>query len=82
MYLVDTSVWVDFLRGRDEPHVGLLRDLLSNPLAVKLTHLIFMEILQGTRDTPAYDRLCDYFSGQRFVAFDQPLGSHAAAARI
>ena len=38
MYLVDTSVWVDYLRGRDRPHVGFLRDLLSNPRAVGITH--------------------------------------------
>ena len=67
MYLVDTSVWVDFVRGRHEPHVSLLRDLLGNPLAVSITHLVYMEILQGARDPASYVRLQDYFSGQRFV---------------
>ena len=82
MYLVDTSVWVDFIRGRDEPHVSLLRDLLANPLAVNITHLVYMEILQGARDQAFYVRLKEYFSGQRFVGFEQPLASHAAAARM
>ena len=82
MYLVDTSVWVDYIRGRDGPHVGFLRDLLSNPLAVSITHLIYMEILQGARNPASYERLQNYFGGQRFVGFDQPLASHAAAARI
>ena len=82
MYLVDTSVWVDYIRGRDAPHVAFLRDLLSNPLAVSITHLVYMEILQGARDSASYDRLQAYFSGQRFVAFDQPLVSYATAARI
>ena len=26
MYLVDTSVWVDYIRGRDRQHVGFLRE--------------------------------------------------------
>ncbi|MCY4013215.1 MAG: PIN domain-containing protein [Gammaproteobacteria bacterium] len=82
MYLVDTSVWVDFVRGRDLAHVAFLRDLLSNPLAVSITHLVYLEILQGARNRRGYDRLKDYFGGQRFVAFDEPLASHAAAARM
>lgn len=82
MYLVDTSVWVDYIRGRNAAHVAFLRDLLSNPLAVSISHLVYLEILQGARDQRGYDRLKDYFSGQRFVAFDEPLASHAAAARL
>ena len=82
MYLVDTSVWVDYIRGRGHSHVRFLKDLLSNPLAVSITPLIYMEILQGARDHESYDRLLSYFSGQQFVDFDQPAASHAAAARI
>ena len=82
MYLVDTSVWVDYLRGRDRPHVGFLRDLLSNPVAVGITHLIYMEILQGARDAAAFDRLQSYFGEQRLHSFEDMAASHASAARI
>ena len=82
MYLVDTSVWIDYIRGGDDPHVSFLRDLLSNPVAVYVSDLIYMEILQGARDAAAYVRLRDYFRGQQFVAFEQPLASHEAAARM
>ena len=37
MYLVNTSVWVDYIRGWSRPHVRFLRDLLSNPVAVGIT---------------------------------------------
>ena len=82
MYLVDTSVWVDFLRGADEAHVRTLEDMLLNPLAVSITPLIYMEILQGARDLAAFGRLRAYCSGQRFVDFDDPLAGHEAAARL
>ena len=82
MYLVDTSVWIDYIRGRGEAHVHFLGDLMSNPLAVSITSLIYMEILQGARDSTAFERLQNYFNGQRFVDFEQPANSHEAAARI
>ena len=82
MYLVDTSVWVDYIRGGEGAHVAFLRELLDNPLAVGITHLIYMEILQGARDTAAFDRLHSYFSGQIFYSFHDLTDGHAAAARI
>ena len=81
-YLVDTSVWLDFLQGQDSPQVSFLDDLLSNPLAVGITDLIFMEILQGARDQKVLDQLRSYFSGQRFYRFDDPATSHASAAQL
>ena len=82
MYLVDTSVWIDYIRGGSDPQVRFLRGLLANPLSVSIAPLIYMEILQGARDSGAFERLQDYLSGQRFVDFEQPANSHAAAARI
>ena len=82
MYLVDTSVWVDYIRGREGAHVAFLRELLDNPLTVGITHLIYMEILQGARDAAAFDQLHSYFSGQIFYSFRDLTDGHAAAARI
>ena len=82
MYLVDTSVWIDYLRGRDCAHVEFLRGLLPHPLAVGITHLIYAEILQGARNPGAFDRLRTYFGGQRFHTFADAVRSHALAARM
>lgn len=82
MYLVDTSVWVDFLIGRELPHVRFLDELLANPLATGLTDIVYMEILQGARDQSAFDRLTAYFAGQRFYGFQESLQSHGRAARM
>lgn len=82
MYLVDTSVWIDYLRGRDCAHVEFLRGLLPHPLVVGITHLIYTEILQGARGPAAFDRLRAHYGGQRFYVFADAVESYAAAARM
>lgn len=82
MFLVDTSVWIDFLQGRGGPHVEFLDGLLDNPLAVGVSEAIYMEILQGARDQIAFDRLRRYFSSQRFYIFGDSRQAHESAAQI
>lgn len=82
MYLVDTSVWIDYLRDRDGPHVAFLEGLLRDPRTVGISNVIYLEVLQGARDMAAYEDLKAYFSGQRFHAFRDPVEGHARAARI
>lgn len=82
MYLVDTSVWIDFLRGRAEPHVDFLDALLDNPLAAGMCDAVYMEILQGARDVASFERLQRYFSTQRFYAFGDSREAHESAGRL
>lgn len=82
MYLVDTSVWVDYLAGRNQRHVMFLDGLLSNPVAVGICDVISMELLQGARDTRGFTRLQGYLESQRFYRFADSTRSHADAARI
>ena len=60
MILVDTSVWIDFLAGRDEPHVALLEQLISESEDLALCGLVLTEILQGIVDDTAFHRVRDY----------------------
>jgi predicted nucleic acid-binding protein len=82
MYLVDTSVWIDFLQNRGGAHVEFLDSLLENPLAVGISEAIYMEILQGANNQNAFDRLRRYFSSQRFYDFADSRQAHEAAAQI
>lgn len=82
MYLVDTSVWISYLQGRDSDAAALLDKLLLNPLAVGINHQIYLEILQGAKDKKAFDQLDCYFSGQRFHEFSEATASYREAARI
>jgi predicted nucleic acid-binding protein len=45
--LVDTSVWVDFLNGRDSLEAHWLRDAIAEALPVVVPGLVLTEILRG-----------------------------------
>ena len=60
MILVDTSVWVDLLRGTPTPTAVSLRTLLaSDPTSVVCCEPIAMELLAGAtaRSLPSVERL-------------------------
>jgi predicted nucleic acid-binding protein len=53
MTIVDTSVWIDYLRGVANPHTNWLdRELERQRLG--LTDLILCEVLQGIREDAAF----------------------------
>ncbi len=82
MYLIDTSVWIDYINGREATHVDFLDQILSNPLAFGLNGLIYMEILQGAKNQTAFEHFKRYFSGQRFYRLLNAETSYASAAQI
>ena len=47
MVLVDTSVWVDFLRAKPTPQVRALKELLAGEEIAGVAPVILQEILQG-----------------------------------
>ncbi|MGZ5225296.1 MAG: PIN domain-containing protein [Burkholderiales bacterium] len=62
MYLVDTSVWIDFLRGRNAAHVTALRALLEQDEVVGIAPMILQEILQGADSEARFERWRTYFA--------------------
>jgi predicted nucleic acid-binding protein len=60
--LVDSSVWIPFLRGDSTIEVGILAQALSRALPVWLAPPILQEVLQGA-DRP-----------ERFARWDRVLG--------
>jgi len=56
MVIVDTTVWIDYLRGTENPETRWLeRELQRQRLGV--TDLIFCEVLQGIREQGAFARV-------------------------
>lgn len=53
MVLVDTSVWIDYFNGQNNPTTEKLDDLLSTTIVV-VGDLILAEVLQGFRNDSDY----------------------------
>jgi predicted nucleic acid-binding protein len=58
LILVDSSVWIDFLRSSPGPAGRELRRMIAASEPIALTGVVITEILQGlTRDVPQIERL-------------------------
>ncbi|MBI2606483.1 MAG: PIN domain nuclease [Deltaproteobacteria bacterium] len=70
MHLVDTSVWIDFLRGKETPRVGLLESLLESGDAA-ICETIFYEICIGAASPRQFRNYRERFSGIPFLRLPQ-----------
>jgi predicted nucleic acid-binding protein len=79
--VIDTTVWVDYFRGADEPHVAELIALIKQDAGVALTDVVMTEVLQGLRTDRQARRV-----EKRLKAFDvlrlQHLDDFTRAARL
>ena len=64
--MIDTSAWVEFLRGTGSDTHRSVRSLLEQDAEVWTTDVVVMEVLAGARDADHHQRLrrllarCDY----------------------
>lgn len=77
MIIVDTTVWIDYLGGRDTPKTAWL-DGHAAEVPLGLTDLILCEILQGVRNDRIASQLLKDL--RRFQLFDTGGLSLAVAA--
>jgi predicted nucleic acid-binding protein len=59
MVIVDTTVWIDYLRGAENPHILWLEQELTRQ-RLGLTDLILCEVLQGIRDQASFAQVRDH----------------------
>lgn len=79
MILVDTSAWVEFLRGTDDPVVERLTSLIEGGAELVTTEPIAMELLAGAT-TPRLERTVGALvDGLPIVPVDAHLDYRAAA---
>lgn len=82
MYLVDTSVWINFLRGTNTQAVQRLFQIIEKQILFGITGVIYQEILQGAASNSQFKQLQAYFSTQRFFNLRSEKNSYEAAAEI
>lgn len=55
--LVDTSVWIDYLKGKIDKRTDFLNNHISNDRPILICPIILQEILQGIRADTDYRRI-------------------------
>lgn len=79
MILVDSSVWVEFLRGTGSPVHVRVRAALEDGAPLACTDPILMEILAGARDDADRDKLRRFLYGLEFLPVEGPADYETAA---
>ena len=77
MTLVDSSAWVEYLRGTGSPVHGALRGLIERDEPLATTEMVVMEVLAGARDQGHLDRLrrllmrCQLLPGRSLADYEE-----------
>ena len=82
MVLVDTSVWIDFLRGTSTPQVAVLAELLDGDVVVGTAPIILQEVLQDADSPERFEKLRREFSGLMCYQPLDPIDTYVDAARL
>lgn len=82
MVLVDTSVLIDYLGGKESPACSAFQQVLDDAVPFGINSFIYQEVLQGVKTERHFSRLKEYLDTQRFYPLKDPKESFAAAANI
>ena len=77
--LVDSSVWIAFLRDTGGPEVDLLEQLIDERRAAT-TDVVLLEVLVGTTDEERAARLRRFLAGAELLRQESPADAEQAAA--
>jgi predicted nucleic acid-binding protein len=80
--LVDTSAWVEYLRGTGSAAHLRLRELLQGAEPLATTEIVVMEVLAGATDQGHLERLRRVVLGRCELLAGHGLGDHEEAAAI
>ena len=80
MILVDTSVLINFFKGKTSPKVELFQQVLARQIPFGISCYTYQEILQGTRDEKEWQLLKDYLSTQVIYFLPETLETYEKAA--
>ena len=79
MLLIDSSVWIDFLRGAGSPETALLDAHLAGRKPVATTGIILQEVLQGAKSERDFNLLEARLSALQYLPASKRTHVEAAA---
>lgn len=80
MVIVDTSVFINYFKGKETEATRHLEGILDKEFY--LVPIVYQELLQGARDEKEFTTLQTYLSSQQFLQTNDPIKTYEAAARI
>jgi len=80
--LVDSSVLIDFLKGRENSPVNRFIEVLDRGIPFGISPIAILEVLQGAATEKDYSTLRDYLGSQTVYGLEGGLESYARAAKI
>ena len=80
MILVDSSVWIEYLRNSDHPVNATLRGLLTRGADIRITEPIIMELLAGADTANRETAISKLTNGLSLIPIDPAVDYRAAAA--
>ena len=82
MILVDTSVLIDYFKGAENRPVKKFHQILESHIPFGISHLIYMEVLQGSQTDRDFNLLKKYLITQTFYELKNGRESYTEAARM
>ena len=82
MIVVDTSVLVDFLRGRKTGPARRFAQVEDRSIPYAIPGVCCQELLQGARDEKEWAKLVEHLETQTVLLPEDPWSTHVDAARI
>jgi predicted nucleic acid-binding protein len=82
LILVDTSVLIDFIEGRENAAAGRFREVLDRDIPFGISPISCFEVLQGARSEKDFRVLHEYLGSQAMYDLAQGPDSYVEAAKI
>lgn len=82
MYLIDTSVWIGYMREVENGATEHFAQIVERGYPFGITGVIQQEVLQGAASRAKFDYLAEYLGSQTFYHPRDPVESHREAALI
>ena len=82
MILVDTSVLINYFKGKENEQVNKLDKIIEHGIPFGINYLIYTEVLQGAKSKKEYEKLDKYLSTQIFYHLKSVPESYRESARL
>jgi predicted nucleic acid-binding protein len=80
--LLDSSVLIDFLAGRENSPVSRFNEILDREIPFGISAVTILEVLQGAATEKDFSTLRDYLGSQTIYDLERCNESYAEAAKI